>query len=154
MWLFLIPWFIRILKILILPWRKLFRLLGLRISLIYWNKSKRLLLHCRDEMYNLASSFSFWLQWRKSWRVNLHVGSLFDLWKVMCTIVRSLSDVTITPMIATDEEHFSSKSAVLLSVTAPIQRFTHLKKTNRLYQSLKNDIDCWLTAQFSKVKLL
>ena len=31
------------------------------------------------------------------------------------SVVRSLSDVTITPMIATDEERFSSKSAVLLS---------------------------------------
>ena len=58
------------------------------------------------------------------------------------SVVQSLSDVTITPMIATDEEHFSSKSAVLLSVTAPIQRFTHLKKNNQLYQCLKNDIDC------------
>ena len=83
---FLIPWFIQILKILILPWRKLFRLLGFCISLIDWNKSKQLLLHCQDEMYNLASSFSFWFKWRKSWRVNLHVGSLFDLWKVICTI--------------------------------------------------------------------
>ena len=31
------------------------------------------------------------------------------------SVVRSLSDVTITPMIATDKERFSSKSAVLLS---------------------------------------
>ena len=57
------------------------------------------------------------------------------------SVVRSLSDVTITRMIAIDEERFSFKSAVLLSVTAPVQRFTHLKKSNRLYQCLKNVID-------------
>lgn len=31
------------------------------------------------------------------------------------SVVQSPSDMTITPMIATDEEHFSSKSAVLLN---------------------------------------
>ena len=56
----------------------------------------------------LASSSSFWFEWRKSWRVNLHVWSLFDLWKVTCTngsVVQSFSDLT---MIATDEECVNS----------------------------------------------
>ena len=67
--------------------------------------------HCirlLSRWYLLASSFSFWFKWRKSWRVNLHVWSLFDLWKVTCTnrsVVQSLSDLT---MIATDEECVNS----------------------------------------------
>ena len=54
----------------------------------------------------LASSFSFWFTWRKSWRVNLHVWSLFDLWKLLAwSVLQSLFDLT---MIATDEECFNS----------------------------------------------
>jgi len=78
-------------------------------------------------------------------------------------VVRRLSDLT---MIATDEKCFSSGTASFMSCKKKtstqqsqrkndrISHSSHLKKNNQLYQCLKNDTDCRLTAQFSIVKLL
>ena len=79
----------------------------------------------------LASSSSFWFEWRKSWRVNLHVWSLFDLSKVTCTnrsVVQSLSDLT---MIATDEECVNSSETACF--------MTWKKNTSSQQSQWKND---------------
>ena len=83
---------------------------GLRISLKFKLKQKQAVITLLSRQDLLASSFSFWFEWRKSWS-KLHVWSLFNLCKVICSIVRSLSDLTI---VATDEERFTSKTADLL----------------------------------------
>ena len=101
-----IPWFIQILQNLILRGRTLSVLRVTHIAHRWEQKQAVIRLFSRRDL--LASSFSFWFEWRKSWRVNLHVWSLFDLWKVTCTngsVVQSLSDLT---MIATDEECVNS----------------------------------------------
>ena len=130
---FVIPWFIQILNNFILPWKNSYQ----------WEQ-KQVVITTLLRRDSLASSFSFWFAWRKSWRVNLHVWSLFDLWKFLAqSVVQSLFDLTI---IATDEECFNSSESdcfMTCKRTASsqqnqwkndrISRSSRLKKNNWLY---------------------